>query len=118
MIKVALIALAAATLASCGGPAKRTENREERTVLCGGFTDLRTPTEQEKELFRTVTAGLVGVSYTPEQVSTQIVAGTNYRFVCKAVSATLPAETYQAEVVVYQPLPGQGEARITGIKRL
>ena len=48
----------------------------------------------------------------------QVVAGTNYRFVCKAKTVTPNPETYRAEVIVFKPLPGQGEAKITKITRL
>lgn len=53
---------------------------------------------------------MTGVSYTPESVATQVVAGTNYRFICTAKTATPGPETYEAEIIVFQPLPGQGEA--------
>ena len=59
-----------------------------------------------------------GVSYTPESVATQVVAGTNYRFICTAKTATPGPETYEAEIIVFQPLPGQGEAKIAKITRL
>ena len=55
---------------------------------------------------------------TPESVATQVVAGTNYRFICTAITATPGPETYEAEIIVFQPLPGQGEAKIAKITRL
>ena len=94
------------------------EESKERVVMTGGYTEQRPLSEQEQALFHQLMQGLTGVAYTPESVATQVVAGINYRFVCKARTVTLDPETYQAEVTVYQPLPGQGEARITSIKRL
>lgn len=121
MKRILILTLAAAALAACGGPgrkAAKTEESKERVVMTGGYTEQRPLSEQEQALFHQVTQGLTGVAYTPESVATQVVAGINYRFVCKARTVTLDHETYQAEVTVYQPLPGQGEARITSIKRL
>ena len=43
---------------------------------------------------------------------------TNYRFICTAKTATPGPETYEAEIIVFQPLPGQGEAKIAKITRL
>ena len=86
--------------------------------MCGGYTGQRPLQEQEQQLFRRVTDKLVGVRYTPESVATQVVAGTNYRFVCTAETIAPEPETFRAEVTVFQPLPGQGEARITEIRRL
>lgn len=118
MLKLTIAILAAILLTACGGPAKRTEKQQEKTILCGGYTQQRPLEVSEHELFRQVTAGMTGVSYTPESVGTQVVAGTNYRFVCKAKTVTPNPETYRAEVIVFKPLPGQGEAKITKITRL
>lgn len=105
-------------LTACGGPAKRAEKQQEKTNLCGGYTQQRPLEVSERELFRQVTAGMTGVSYTPESVATQVVAGTNYRFVCKAKTVTADPETYEAEIIVFKPLPGRGEAKISKITRL
>lgn len=121
MKRILTLVVAAAVLTACGGPARKagkTEENHEKTMMTGGYTDPRQPDAKELELFRQVTAGLTGVEYTPENVATQVVAGLNYRFVCKASTVTPDPETYRAEIIVYQPLPGRGEARITGIKRL
>ena len=121
MKRILILTLAAAALAACGGPgrkAAKTEESKERVVMTGGYTEQRPLSEQEQALFHQLMQGLTGVAYTPESVATQVVAGINYRFVCKARTVTLDPETYQAEVTVSQPLPGQGEARITSIKRL
>lgn len=126
MIKILIAACAALALVSCGStkntPRKRAEVKNEasaqKSMMTGAYTDFRPLNEEDLVLFGTVTRGLTGVSYTPESVATQVVAGTNYRFICKAVTATREPETYRAEVVVFQPLPGRGDARITKIKRL
>lgn len=122
MLKTLILILAATAMTACGGPARKAEKQKEKQpqkeMLTGGYTAQRPLTEAEAELFRTVTSKLVGVSYTPESVATQVVAGTNYRFICTAKPSTLHPETYRAEVIVFQPLPGRGEAKITKIERL
>lgn len=118
MLKLTIAALAAMLLTACGSPEKRTEKQQEKTILCGGYTGQRPLEASDRELFRRATTGMTGVSYTPESVATQVVAGTNYRFICTAKTATPGPETYEAEIIVFQPLPGQGEAKIAKITRL
>lgn len=118
MLKLTIAALAAMLLTACGSPEKRTEKQQEKTILCGSYTGQRPLEASDRELFRRATAGMTGVSYTPESVATQVVAGTNYRFICTAKAATPGPETYEAEIIVFQPLPGQGEAKIAKITRL
>ena len=118
MLKLTIAALAAMLLTACGSPEKRTEKQQEKTILCGGYTGQRPLEASDRELFRRATAGMTGVSYTPESVATQVVAGTNYRFICTAKTTTPGLETYEAEIIVFQPLPGQGEAKIAKITRL
>lgn len=88
MLKLTIAALAAMLLTACGSPEKRTEKQQEKTILCGGYTRQRPLEASDRELFRRATAGMTGVSYTPESVATQVVAGTNYRFICTAKTAT------------------------------
>lgn len=129
MKKIVIIAFAAAAFAACGVHGSKTAagagetgtaqtKNEETTMMYGGYTAQRPLGDRDKELFRNVTEKLEGVKYTPESVATQVVAGMNYRFVCTAETVARNPETFRAEVTVYQPLPGQGEARITGIRRL
>lgn len=129
MKRIVISAFAAAALTACAAQGGKTAaanatarpagtEKAENTTVCGGYTDQRPLEEQEKQLFRSVTDKLVGVRYTPESVATQVVAGTNYRFVCTAETIARKPETFRAEVTVFRPLPGQGEARITEIRRL
>ena len=108
MLKLTIAALAAMLLTACGSPEKRTEKQQEKTILCGGYTGQRPLEASDRELFRRATTGMTGVSYTPESVATQVVAKTT----------TPGLETYEAEIIVFQPLPGQGEAKIAKITRL
>ena len=84
--------------------------------LVGGWTPFGPVTPEEQAVFNTATAGLVGVKYATEQVSTQVVAGTNYRFLCKATPVYPGAQPYPAFVTIYQPLNGQ--PHVTSITKL
>ena len=92
------------------------QNSVEAPVF-GGWTAYGPVTEKDQNVWNVATKGLVGVKYTPQSVSTQVVAGTNYRFRC---SASMPPSNavWEAIVEIFAPLPGQGEPYITGIIRL
>ncbi|MEM9462508.1 MAG: hypothetical protein AAGF11_50635 [Myxococcota bacterium] len=82
----------------------------------GGWTPFHALTSKDKEVFDLATHGLVGVEYTPLKVSTQIVAGTNYRFLCNAQVVYPGSHAYRALVFIYAPL--EGPPRITDIRPL
>ena len=61
--------------------------------------------------------GFTGVGYVPVALlSTQLVAGMNYRYLCEATTVVPDAETSYAIVTVYQDL--EGNAEVTEIVRL
>ena len=81
----------------------------------GGYTLLHPVTGQEKQLFEKALKGIVGVGYEPLLAATQVVAGTNYCFIC---NATIPGkDAYWAKVTLFEPLSGQGEPVLTEIVR-
>ena len=84
-------------------------------TLVGGWTAYHPLTEKDKLVFKEALAGFVGVHYQPELVSTQIVAGTNYRFKCKA-SVPPALVVWESVVEIFQPL--QGAPHIVGITRI
>ena len=71
-----------------------------------------------RRLYRAAASRSVRSRTVPPGDATQVVAGTNYRFICTAKTTTPGLETYEAEIIVFQPLPGQGEAKIAKITRL
>ncbi len=84
-------------------------------VLAGGWTAYHDLTREDKKEFDKALKGFVGVHYTPESVSTQVVAGMNYRFKCE--SSIPPAEViWESIVEIYQPL--KGDPHITGIVKI
>lgn len=80
--------------------------------LCGGYTGQREPTDEEMEIFRSVT-GTGDIVFTPLSVSTQVVAGTNYRFYCRFEDTS---DKYgYCWITIFKPLPGRGEPKLTSI---
>ena len=80
--------------------------------LVGGYTGQREPSEEEMELFRYVT-GEGDMVFTPLSVSTQVVAGTNYRFWCRFQDNEHYGHCW---IVIFKPLPGRGEPRLSAIE--
>ncbi|WP_192458873.1 hypothetical protein [Musicola keenii] len=84
------------------------------TQLAGGWTPFHDLDATDKSLFETVVGRLLGVHYTPLFVATQVVNGTNYSFLTKAVAVYPEAPTKIVKVYVYQPL--KGDAHITAFE--
>ena len=82
-------------------------------MLVGGYSKFTCVDAVDMNLFEAVLAGLVGVVYEPFAVAKQIVAGTNYKFLCNATMMTNPTKEYTAEVIIYKPL--ESEAVLTHI---
>ena len=76
-------------------------------VSVGGWTKAESPEirEEYKKMFETLNSTLAGAQYEPVALlETQVVSGTNYRFLCR-VTATVPdAKPYYAVVEVYKNL--------------
>lgn len=98
-------------IAGCGNaPAQRQEADEPS---CGGYTRQRELTEGEMEMFVSLT-GTGDMTLTPVSVATQVVAGTNYRFWCMYRDEDADGHCW---VVIYKPLPGQGEPEVISIQK-
>lgn len=92
-----------------------TNTLNEKEIIVGGWSPYHPLTAQDKAVFEQAMKGFVGVKYTPQTVSTQVVAGTNYRFKC---TASMPPAlvVWEAIVEIFQPL--KGEPHVVGIIRL
>lgn len=86
-------------------------------VIPGGWTgfNFTIPPEAQK-VFDAALHGFSGVDYTPIAVASQVVAGSNYCFLCKAKAVYPNAPEFVAKVYIYQPL--QGAPHITHIERV
>ncbi len=78
--------------------------------MVGAFGKSSRPTEQEKYLFESVVHSHGDLQQLkPLKVSRQVVSGTNYRYECRG------NRHKRVEIIIFEPLPGQGEARILQI---
>lgn len=76
--------------------------------LPGGWSTFSfTLTPQAKEVFTSALSGWLGATYTPIAFATQVVAGSNYCFLCEAQFATFPGNENAVLVYVFQPLNGK-----------
>jgi hypothetical protein len=82
----------------------------------GGWTVHDSITEEDINVFNTAKNGLVGVDYKPEMVATQVVAGTNYCFICKATIVIPDAPEGISKVMIFKPL--EGNPVITSIEKI
>lgn len=79
--------------------------------MTGAYTQGREVSKEELALFRENYKGEVAL--TPVSVSTQVVAGTNYKFLC------LDKDGCKYMVVIYKKLPAYGgEATVTAVEKL
>ena len=84
-------------------------NKKEEENLVGGYTEVEDGaiTAELQEIFDKASEGLVGATYTPKElVATQVVAGTNYKFLCDGVKTTNPPVKGEYYVTVYKDLKG------------
>lgn len=98
-------------LTSCNAN-KGTESKQEidNRFMAGAYADFRSITDEEMQLFRS--AYTHNAKLTPQSVATQVVAGTNYKFVCTDNSGNV------VRIVVFKPLPNQGELKVLSIEPL
>lgn len=85
----------------------------EQAVLVGGWTAYHKLTAEDQAVFDQALKGFVGVQYVPFEVSTQVVAGTNYRFKCKSTVPLAKPIHGEAVVQIFKSL--DGDAHITSI---
>ena len=83
-------------------------------LVLGGYTVQRAITDEEIALFETVYNSSVEgyVPLTPKTVATQVVAGTNYRFICK------DGNNKKYEVIIYKPAAGLGDPELTSFGKI
>lgn len=79
-------------------------------MLMGGFTDQRALTAEDSAVFATATKDYAYLKLAPLSVATQVVAGTNYLFVCTTSGFNRPPT--ETLVKIFKPLPGRGEPEL------
>lgn len=84
-------------------------------MLVGGYSEQRPLTAEDSAAFAEATKDYAYLSLKPLSVATQIVAGTNYLFVCEMKAFGGPAT--QTNVKIFKPLPGQGAAELIVVEK-
>jgi flavodoxin len=79
-------------------------------MLMGGFTDQRALTAEDSAVFAAATKDYAYLKLAPLSVATQVVAGTNYLFVCTTSGFNRPPT--ETLVKIFKPLPGRGEPEL------
>jgi hypothetical protein len=82
----------------------------------GGYGPFEPLDAKTKDIFAKALTGLTGVGYTPLIVATQVVAGTNYLYMCNGHVVAPDAPSYPVEVIIFQPL--NGPPHISSFKRV
>ena len=108
-----MLLVSAVMITGCGNHLAKQQAAADSEQICGGFTGQRELTEGEMAMFRSVT-GTGDMTLTPLSVSTQVVAGTNYRFWCRYQDKETSGHCW---VVIFKPLPGRGEPELTSIQK-
>lgn len=114
-LKSIFLLYAVLLLASCGNGTSRLSTEEEQ--LCGGYSESREPTDEEYQLFRSVTDTVQGMAFTPLTLQTQVVAGINYRFYCRFSDGSEKYSPGHCYLTIFKPLPGRGNPSITSVEK-
>ena len=84
-------------------------------MLMGGYSGQRPLTAEDSAAFAEGTKDYAYLNLKPLSVSSQVVAGMNYIFVCEMKAFGGPAT--QTNVKIFKPLPGRGEAQLIGVEK-
>jgi hypothetical protein len=88
----------------------------EAAQVPGAYGPFKPVDATTKAIFDKAMADLKGVGYTPLIVASQVVAGTNYLYMCNAQVVAPGTPAYPVEVIIFQPL--SGPPHHTHIKRV
>ena len=91
------------------------ETGKTEEMLMGGFSEQRPLTAEDSAAFAEATKDYAYLGLKPLSVSSQVVAGMNYLFVCEMKAFGGPA--VQTNVKIFKPLPGRGEAELIGVEK-
>ena len=118
IVKILSVALIVCGCVSCD-QLKDVFGFQQQNHVVGGYSKPHDLSDGEQAIFEQATANLEGVEYKPMNVATQIVAGVNYRFLCKARRVDengKKGKRFYAVIVVHKPL-SDGELRILSIEK-
>ena len=109
ILTLSLVMLALCALVGCSSNKQEEQPITEEEPIVGGYTEVEdgTITDELTEIFNSATQGLMGATYNPEKLlATQVVAGTNYKFLCSGKKTTSPVIEGTYNVIIYKDLQG------------
>ncbi len=106
VIALAMSGVFGSTTFAADAPAPAVQQAAASPVVAkvGGWSKFRPLTRADVAVFKAVKLPF-GVHYEPVAVRTQVVAGTNYDFLCNA-QVIGSSDWYQAMVLIFKPLQG------------
>ena len=84
-------------------------------MLMGGYSEQRPLTAEDSAVFAEATKDYAYLQLKPLSVSTQVVAGMNYMFVCTMSGFNRPP--VETNVKIFKPLPGRGAAELIVVEK-
>ncbi|MFI3296727.1 MAG: hypothetical protein R3Y59_03745 [bacterium] len=119
MSRFSIILLLALLLNSCTYKTTTTiqnNNINNKPIVVGGYSSPTTISTEIREMFDKAILQIDTLTnIIPHTVSTQIVAGTNYKFECTAISSN--GEEVKGEIVIFRPLPHTNkEPEVTSVR--
>ena len=91
------------------------ETGKTEEMLMGGFSEQRPLNAEDSAVFVAATKDYAYLGLKPLSVSTQVVAGMNYLFVCEMKAFGGPA--IQTNVKIFKPLPDRGEPELIVVEK-
>ena len=103
-----IASIACLCITSCANKNVETNNESENQYMVGAYADYRSLNNEDRQLFESTYSHKAKL--TPQSVATQVVAGTNYKYICTNDSDKV------IKVVIFKPLPNQGEPKVSSIE--
>lgn len=103
-----IASIAFVSLTSCSNKQGLVNVEPDNKYIVGAYADYRSLSDEERQLFDSAYSHQAKL--TPQSVATQVVAGTNCKFICTDASEKV------VEVVIFKPLPNQGELKVSSIE--
>jgi len=84
-------------------------------IMPGGWSEYHELKSEDRVVFNEALEGFVGVKYIPSVVSTQVVAGMNYKYKC--IASIPPSDVmWETIIEIFEPL--EGKPHIVSIARI
>ena len=87
------------------------------SAMIGGWTSFDfSLNKKARKVFKEALKGFTGVGYTPLAYATQVVAGTNYCYLCKGEVVYPDRPEFAVKLYIFAPL--KGDPHLTHIEKI